>query len=84
MADDFTELAFGDQQPGADPAFDVVAITPAFHVAADGFDNRKRALDDVGAAQRAAQLFGHPELMNGQRLGHAFFEAAGGARVQVH
>jgi len=29
MADDLAELAFGDQQPGTNPALDVIAWLPA-------------------------------------------------------
>ena len=53
MADDFAELPFGDQQPGANPAFDLIAWPPAFDVAADRLDDGERGLDHVGATQRS-------------------------------
>jgi hypothetical protein len=51
MADHFAELALGDQQAWADPALNPIARSPAFHIAADGLDNRERGFDDVGTAQ---------------------------------
>ena len=56
MADDFAELALGHQQSRTDPALDVIAIAPAFDVAADGLDDGKGRLDHIGAAQRTAKL----------------------------
>jgi hypothetical protein len=42
MADDFAKLLLGYQQPRADLAFNLIAGPPAFHVAANGFDDRER------------------------------------------
>src|SRR5580704_5934018 len=35
-------------------------------------------------AQGAAQLRGHAQAMHGERFFHAFLQAAGGARIQLH
>ena len=63
MADHSSELPFGDQQAGANPALDLIAWLPAFHVAADRLDDGKRRLDHVGATQGAAQLIRDAELV---------------------
>ena len=52
----FAELSLGDQQARADPAFDVIAVTPALHVAANGLYNRERRLDHVGAGQACDEV----------------------------
>ena len=52
MADDSTELAFSDQEPRCNPPLDLITRPPTLHVPAHGFDDGKRRLDHVGAAQR--------------------------------
>ena len=84
MADDFAELALGDEQSGANPTFDVIAVTPALHVAANGFDDGESRLNHVGAAQRPAKLIRHAQFVNSERFFHAFFQATRGARIQIH
>ena len=64
MADDFAELALGHQESRADPTLDVISVAPAFDVAANGFDNREGRFDHVRAAQGAAELVRHPQLVN--------------------
>ena len=59
MADNFAELSLGHQQSRTDPALDVIAIAPAFDVAAHGLDDGKGRLDHVGATQRTAKLLRH-------------------------
>ena len=44
------ELLFGDQQPGADPTFGLIAGSPSLHVAANDANNGECRLDYVGAA----------------------------------
>ena len=39
MADDFAELPLGDQLAGDDPAFNVIAGSPAFDVSANSLDS---------------------------------------------
>ena len=44
------ELLFGDQQPGADPTFGLIAGSPSLHVAANDANHGECRLDYVGAA----------------------------------
>ena len=44
------ELLLGDQQPRADPTFDLIAGPPSLHISANYADNRECGLDDIGAA----------------------------------
>jgi hypothetical protein len=47
---DATELLLGNDEPGTDPAFDLIARPPSLHVAANHANNRERRLDDIGNA----------------------------------
>ena len=84
MPDDAAELALSDQEPRANPSFDLIARPPTFHVPAHGFDNRESGLDHIGATERPAELIRHAQLVDGERFFHPFFQAARGARIQVH
>ena len=84
MADDSSELALSHQEPRANPPLDLITRLPALDVPANRLHDGKRGLDHVGAAERAAELIGDTQLVNGERFFHAFFQAARCARIQFH
>src|SRR6266852_7140810 len=84
MPDDSAELALSDQEPGANPSFDLITRPPTLHVPAYSFDDRESGLNHVGATERPAELIGDAQPVDGERFLQALFQAARGARIQVH
>ena len=41
-ADYLTKLLLGDEQARTDPTFDMIALVPTVHIAADSLYNRRR------------------------------------------
>ena len=84
MPDHSPELPFGDQQSRANPALDLIAWPPAFDVAANRLNDRKRRLDHVGATQSAAELIGDAQLVHGERFLQPFLQTACRAGIEIH
>ena len=53
----------------------MIAVAPAFDVAHTVSTPRRPTSTHVGAAQGAAEPVRHPQLVNGERFFHAFFQA---------
>ena len=81
---DPAKLLLSHQQAGARPALSLIAGMPPLHVGANPFDDRERRLDDVGAGQRLARLWGNVEPMQGQRFLQSLTQAPGRTRIQIH
>ena len=73
MADHSSELPLGDQQARANPALDLIAGLPAFHVAANRLDDGEGGFDHIGTAQSPAELIGHAEFVHGEGFLQTFF-----------
>ena len=78
VADDPSELLFGDEHPGGGPALAHVTVLPALDVALCVPDDLDHALARVRRAQRLGELAVDPEPHQRQRVIHSLAQRRGG------
>lgn len=84
IADDFPKLPFRYHQAAADPALNLISVAPALHIPTDCLHNREGRFDHVRAGQGSAELLGHTQLVNGERLFQSLLQTACRTRIDIH